>query len=245
MLFLHGGGVSSWMWEKQVEFFTNFHCITVDLPEHGESNNSENFSIQYSAEQANIIIEEKSNGKPIIVIGFSLGAQVAIKMLSLNPNLIDYAIINSALVKPPSELMRKMMRQSIQISFPLVKKKSFAKLQAKTLYIGDEYFDTYFNESSQMTIDTLLRIFDENMSFEIPENFSTVTSKILVTVGSKENGYMKKSAKRLAKANPNCTGIVILKVGHGIFLHKPDYFNHMIENWIKDGSLPEDVWVLS
>ena len=143
MVFLHGGGVSSWMWDKQIQYFSHYHCVAIDLPEQGASNYTENFSIKYSAERVIELIEKKANGKKVIVIGFSLGAQVTIQMLSMNPDLIDYAFINSALVRPNS-FVRKMIRPSIKLTFPLVKNKSFSKLQAKTLYVDEEYFETYY-----------------------------------------------------------------------------------------------------
>ncbi|RDU36976.1 alpha/beta hydrolase [Neobacillus piezotolerans] len=240
MVFLHGGGVSSWMWEKQIQYFSNYHCITIDLPEQGESKNTENFSIRLSAEKVNDLIEKIADGKKVIVIGFSLGAQVAIQMLSINPNLIHYAIINSALVRHNS-FFKKMIGPSIKLFFPLVKNKSFSKLQAKTLYIDDEYFETYYKESSQMKSDTLIRILEENMSFEIPNGFNKATGKILVTVGEKEKSVMKKSASDIVSSNSNCTGIMISNVGHGISFVNPDFFNQMVEKWIQEGSIPEGV----
>ena len=43
MLFLHGGGVSGWMWDKQIQYFTHYHCIVPDLPEQGLSNDEQIF----------------------------------------------------------------------------------------------------------------------------------------------------------------------------------------------------------
>src|SRR5690625_2000103 len=100
IVFLHGGGVSSWMWDYQVQYFTNYHCVTVDLPEQGQSTQGSEFSIKDSAYRIIDLIRELANGKDVIVIGFSLGAQVLIQMLSHSPDLIHYAMINSALVKP-------------------------------------------------------------------------------------------------------------------------------------------------
>lgn len=239
MVFLHGGGVSSWMWDKQIQYFSHYHCMTIDLPEQGASKNTENFSIQSSAEKVNELIDKKAKDKQVIVIGFSLGAQVTIQILSINPKLIDYAFINSALVRPNS-FLRKMIRPSIQLTFPLVKNRSFAKLQAKTLYVDNEYFDTYYKESSEMKSDTLIRIVEENMSFEIPNNFNKAKGKILVTVGEKEKAIMKKSAKDIVTSNSNCIGIIIPNVGHGISLMNPNFFNQMIEKWIQEGALVED-----
>lgn len=102
MVFLHGGGVSSWMWKKQIQYFSHYYCIAIDLPEQGKSNHVKDFSIKTSAEKVIRLIENIANGKQIIVIGFSLGAQITIQMLSMKPNLIDYAMINSALVRPNS-----------------------------------------------------------------------------------------------------------------------------------------------
>lgn len=242
MVFLHGGGVSSWMWNKQIKHFSHYHCLAIDLPEQGKSNedNIGNFTIKYSAERVIEIIEKKAFEKEVIVIGFSLGAQVIVQMLSMKPSMVNYAIINSALVRP-SPYIKTMIAPSIKLTFPLIKNKLFSKLQAKALYLDEEYFETYYKESSLMKSGTLIRILEENMSFEIPKGFEKAECKILVTVGEREKAIMKKSAADIVLHNSNCEGIIIPNAGHGISLANPDYFNGIIENWIQDGVLPLDV----
>ena len=204
IVFLHGGGVSSWMWDNQIQFFQHYHCLTIDLPEQGKSKNTENFTIHSSAKEVNELIKNKANGKKVIIVGFSLGAQVVIQLVSIQPNLFDYAVINSALVRP-QVFYKKMIKPSIKLTFPFVKNKYFSKLQAKTLYINDRFFETYFKETSEMKRDTLIRILEENMSFKLPNDFQKVTTKILVTVGEKEKAIMKKSAMDIVSTNANCT----------------------------------------
>ena len=63
------------------------------------------------------------------------------------------------------------------------------------------------------------------MSFNIPEDFSKATGKLLVTV---------------VRANPNCTGVILPEIGHGVSLAKPEFFNHLVEVWIKDEDLPKE-----
>ncbi len=203
MVFLHGGGVSSWMWDKQIQYFNHYHCVAIDLPEQGKSKQMNNFSIKFSAEKVIELIENIANKKKVLVIGFSLGAQVVVQMLSMKSNLIDYAMINSALVRPFS-FVKKLISPSVKLTFPLIRNKSFSKLQAKTLYVDKEYFEIYYKESSLMKSDTLVRILEENMSFEIPEDFNKAKSKILVTVGEREKAVMKKSAKDIVLSNSNC-----------------------------------------
>ncbi|MBA4536557.1 alpha/beta hydrolase [Bacillus aquiflavi] len=237
MLFLHGGGVSSWMWDKQIEYFTHYHCVVPDLPEQGRSINT-NFSIKNSAEKLIKLIEEKAKGKKVIVIGFSLGAQITIQMLSIKSDLIDYAMINSPLVRP-IQFAKKLIRPFVKLAFPLIKNKTFSKVQAKTLYINQDYFATYYQESCRMQLETLVKILEENMSFKIPNDFKQAKGNILITVGEKEKNIMKKSAIDLVKNNPNCQAVIIPNVGHGVPMAKPNIFNQMIEAWINEGIILE------
>jgi pimeloyl-ACP methyl ester carboxylesterase len=243
MMFLHGGGVSDWMWDQQIHYFTKYHCIVPILSEHGLNHDGTPFSIEGSAEELIPLIEEKAGGKEVILIGFSLGSQVIIQLLSMKPDLIDFAIINSASVRPIS-FAKNIIKPTIQITFPLIKKRWFSKLQAKTLYIGEDYFEKYYEESCQMKPDTLIRVLEENMSFNIPKDFSKANGNILVTVGEKEKAMMKHSAKDLVEANWNCTGVMIPKIGHGVSLAMPDFFNQMVEVWIQKGQLPRECKVI-
>lgn len=239
IVFLHGGGVSSWMWDKQIKYLKkDYHCVTADLPEQGLNAQYGKFSIKSSAYEIIELIEAIAKGKRVTVIGFSLGAQVLVQICSISPNLIDYAIINSALVKP-AKAGAKFIDPLIRLTFPLIKNRTFSKLQAKTLFIGEEYFEKYYSESSQMERDTLVRILKENMLFEIPADFTKAKGKILVTVGEKEKTVMRKSALELVNSNENCTGVIISGIGHGAPLAKPDLFNQMINKWMNNEELSE------
>lgn len=79
IVFIHGGGVSGWMWDQQVQYFTNYHCIVPDLPGHGHSASSTIFSINESALKIIEIIEAKRKNRTVTAVGFSLGAQVLIE----------------------------------------------------------------------------------------------------------------------------------------------------------------------
>ncbi|WP_042166487.1 alpha/beta fold hydrolase [Paenibacillus gorillae] len=240
MLFLHGGGVSGWMWDEQIRHFSpHYHCVVPDLPEHGKSREDSPFSIKASAEHLLRRIEVIEAGKPVIIIGFSLGAQIAVQMVSLRPDLINSAIINSALVIPmPS--MKQWIPLSVRLTFPLIRSRTFSKLQAKSLYLNSKHFDQYYEESCQMQPESLVRVLEENMSFDMPAGFHHAQTKLLITVGEKEKAVMQQSAAVLAKGNPHSTGVIIPDIGHGLSLAKPDYFNLMIEQWLQTGQTPHN-----
>lgn len=243
MVFIHGGGVSGWMWDKQIKHFTNFHCLVPDLPEQGENRSKDHFSINFSAEKIIELIEEKGQGKTVIVIGFSLGAQVLIAMLSMKPHLIQYAMVNSALVKPIP--FAKTFISSLSLTHFLIKSKTFSKIQAKSMYIDETQFDNYYHDSCQISKNTFVRILEENMSFTIPKGFKNASSNILVTVGDKEKRIMKDSMNEILANNTNCTGIIIPEIGHGISLANPILFNNIIENWLEHDILPENLIIVN
>ncbi|MBD8005054.1 alpha/beta fold hydrolase [Bacillus norwichensis] len=232
IVFLHGGGVSGWMWNQQLEYFNDYHCIVLDLPEQGRSRGEGMFSIRSSADKIIDLIEDKEKGKPVILIGFSLGAQITIQIVSMKHELIDCAIINSALTKP-MPLGWKFLKPFVKLSHPLTKWKKFSKLQAKVLYIPENDFEKYFQETCDMEVDTLIRILEENMSFKVPPDFKLASSNMLVTVGENENKLMKKSAQNIINSNSNCHGVLVSRVGHGLPIANPELFNSLVMNWIE------------
>lgn len=85
IMFIHGGGLSSLMWKKQLEYFKDYHCIAPDLPEHGKTNNAGQISIRDSAYQIAELIEKQANGRKAHLVGHSLGAKVIVELLSIRP----------------------------------------------------------------------------------------------------------------------------------------------------------------
>lgn len=50
MIFLHGGGVSSWMWQEQIKTFKEaYECYTPDLIGHGTRADEQSYSMRESA----------------------------------------------------------------------------------------------------------------------------------------------------------------------------------------------------
>ncbi|GAA0729350.1 alpha/beta hydrolase [Clostridium malenominatum] len=233
ILFIHGGGVGGWMWDNQVKYFKDYYCLVPDLPSHGKSKCELKFNIRECADELIRLIEKKKDGRKIFLIGFSIGAQIAIDLISKKPDIIDRAILISPLARP-MKYTKKIIRSTIPLVIGLIKNKSFQKFQSKYLYISDDYFEEYFSGVHSITSEVLIKIYEENMSFSIPEAFSKATTKMLVLVGEKEQSVMIKSAKDLETCNKNVEVIKIPKVGHGYSLLRPEEFNKLSDEWLSD-----------
>lgn len=98
IVFLHGGGSSSWMWQPVIDLLPQYHCLAPDLPEHGQSRAVGPFSMELAADKVTDII--RANGGRAVVVGLSEGAQVLVQLLASAPELVERAFISSALLRP-------------------------------------------------------------------------------------------------------------------------------------------------
>lgn len=237
MLFLHGGGLAGWMWEEQIDYFSHYHCVVVDLPGHGKSAHLP-FSIKSCAKQLIELIETYAPGKETVLVGLSLGAQIGLEVLSSRPDLVQAAMINSANVRP-SPTLKRWIRPAIHITSPLVKNKYFSKLQAKALYIREKHFERYYEESCKMKAGTLANMIEESVTYQLPSSFKDVESHVLIAIGGKEKAVIAKSAQQILKSNKHCIGIEVPGVGHGLSLAKPALFNEMVDCFLAGSALPK------
>ncbi|PAD80404.1 alpha/beta hydrolase [Paenibacillus sp. 7541] len=240
IVFLHGGGVGGWMWDGVTDYFQDSYCLIPDLPGHGRSAGEPFVSISDTAAYLNRWIMDLAKGRELVVAGFSLGAQILVEMLGQEPELMDYAIINSVLTSPLPGA-RVFTRPLIGLTFPLVRNRSFSRLQARTLYISDADFEKYYEECCRMEKETLLSILEENMSFKVPSGFKKATANLLVTVGEKEKSVMRRSVQQLMSLQERAAGIMFPGVGHGVPLADPALFHRVVQRWLADGTIANEV----
>ncbi|WP_223249607.1 alpha/beta fold hydrolase [Bacillus sp. NMCN6] len=241
MIFLHGGGVSSWMWQEQMETFKEvYECYTPDLIGHGTRANEQSFSMRESALEVISYIKQHAHGRTVILIGFSLGAQVAVEVLSSDPDIVDIAVINSALVMPLPWLYL-MVRPLLPFTYPLLKKDWFIQLQAEKMGLPNNVLNDYAVDSKSLQKKTLLTMFQENLHYKLPDTFQQAKARILVTVGEREKGIMKRSAKKITNSHPKAAGVVVAAIGHTFTFEKKELFIDMIQCFIEDRALPAEL----
>lgn len=239
IVFIHGGGLSGWMWDRQVKDLSDFHCLVPDLPEQGKSLGVTPFSIKDSTEQIAELIKSRAHGGKAHVVGHSIGAQIVVQLLSSSPEVVDHAIVNSALVRRIPG-MNSLIKPIVKLTIPLTRSKWFAKLQAKALGMPDGHFNRYYNESKSITADSLEHILTENANFSLPKGLEFSTAPTLILVGQKEKGIMHSSAKDLVSSIPNSKGYVVKGVGHSFSFDAPELYSSIIRAWLTDKKLPTD-----
>lgn len=226
LLLLHGGGVAGWMWEPmRAHLPPHARVLVPDLPGHGRSA-AENYTSHHETVDllARILEDEV---RPATVVGFSLGAQLAVLLAAVRPDLVERVVVISAQAVP-----LRMVGPTLALlgaTAGLAKNESFARLQARELFVPESHMADYLQTSTSLSRATLLTSVEENLRFVPPTGWSTFPGSALILVGAAEKKLMRRSAAALHAALPHSTLEVVDGCGHGIPLQRPEWLAHRIE----------------
>ena len=230
VLLLHGGGVAGWMWNSLRQHLEPRHTILVpDLPGHGRSTDE-----PYGTHTETVAALSQwlicGGFDPVAVIGFSLGAQLAIDLAATHPELVERVMVVSAQAQamPFTGLTLRLLGAAA----PMARNRSFAKLQARELFIPPELLEDYITTSSGISKATLLAAVGQNMRFVVAEEWSHFPGRALVMVGRKERTLMHASAAAIHAALPGSELEIADEAGHGIPLQHPAWFNSRVDHWL-------------
>jgi len=246
--FLHGGGVSGWMWRPQIEaLHDSYHCLVPDMPEHGLSAAVRPFTIADTACRIAELIRERAHGGRAHVIGLSEGAQVTVQLLGSAATVVDHAIISSALLYPLPGV-GLLGPRALALTFnlfaaPFKDTDWYVRLNRRGNGIPELYFSEVREDTRQMTADSFTHMILENQRFRMPAGLDQVQVPALVIAGQHELAIMRRSARDLAATLPAGQGYLVAfskraAEEHGWNLHRPDLFNAVTRAWLTDQPLP-------
>lgn len=219
VVLLHGGGVAGWMWEPvRAELGDEYHLIAPDLPGHDRSSDEDYVSHEQTLEQLRAMLAERAAG-PVPVVGFSLGAQVALALASQSPELVSGVVSISALAirsRAPG-----ITRALLSSAAGLVKNERFARAQAKTLGVPPALVPDYLRTSESISKPTLLNVVAANGAFAPPTGWASFTGAAVVLAGGREPRAVQRSARLLHAANPRSTLEFDPEAGHTLPFSNP------------------------
>jgi pimeloyl-ACP methyl ester carboxylesterase len=238
------------MWQPQVDQLNDYHCLVPDLPEQGRSVNEKPFTIQGSAERVVELISSRAHRGKAHVIGLSEGAQITVALLSIAPELVDHAIISSALVRPipGSRLLTPgLIAFAYRLSVPPFKNSDWwIRLNMKyAAGVPGSFFPQFKQTFQELTESGFTNVMVENQRFRLPARLDKVKAPTLILVGKGEYTAMRLSALVLADAIPGAQACAVhhahklsLAEQHNWNMTAPDLFTQTVRAWITSQPLP-------
>jgi pimeloyl-ACP methyl ester carboxylesterase len=215
------------------------------------------FSIELAAVKTAEIIREQARGGRATVVGLSEGAQVAVQLLAREPDLVEKAVISSALVRPIPWITRMLtpglLRWTYRLAMaPFKKNETWVRLNMKYSAGVPEQYGAQFRQSFQeMDESGFTNLMLANLRFRLPAGLEKAAAPCLLIVGSKEYEAMKQSARDLAACLPDAKAVQVslgkgttLAEEHNWALNAPGMFAETVRAWIEGKALPEGLAAL-
>ena len=255
ILFLHPKLLDKWIWRKQKEdydkYFKGFHCIFLDLPNHGDSISKEEFSIYKSSieisEFINHIISNKDIEK-VNIVALGIGGSIAIEILNENPNIIDNLILSGLEIADYKE------SESDSVANGLAKAQSEYLNEKSDMFITKAYLryfgikKEHYNDMEKIldiSINDERKIAFESLNYTIPEGLKDnkdiiEKDNVLIIYGTKEDLNCTKSAIDLKSIFTNAKLVEIIRGNHLWNIIDPDLFSTIISNFIRDHHIEDN-----
>ena len=224
ILLLHGGGLSWWNYREEAELLkTDYHVVLPVLDGHADSD-APFTTIEANAKEIISYIDENFGGRVSAIGGLSLGGQILVEMLSQRSNLCKAAVIENALVIP-MKLTAALIAPAFAMSYGLIKKKWFSRMQFQSLKIQAKLFEDYYRDTCKIQKQDMVRFLKSNSSYTIKPSLSDTTADVTILAGGREQKVMRRSAEIIHARIPGSKMQVLPRYYHGeLSLNHPEEY---------------------
>ena len=224
IVLLHGGGLSWWQYQAQMDLLCeNYHVVLPILDGHAGSD-AYFTSIEDNAKRLLDYIDKTYGGSVFLIAGLSLGGQILLEMLALRKNICQYAIVESAAIIP-DKLTAGLVAPLFSMSFPLIKKKWFAKMQFRSLGIRADLFEHYYEDTVKLSKQNLIAFTKASSLYQVKKNLKNSLARVRIIVGEKETKKMHASARYLHDLLPDSRLEIKAGLAHGQYaINQPDLY---------------------
>ncbi len=209
---------------RQYSLAKQYHIIVPHIMGFGRHTDKNFQTEECITEIADFI---KSLNKKVMLVGFSLGAQLAFRLISEYEELFECALIVSPWLIKNDAFLSKMEEMNIKQLLQM-KNKRFCNFIGLMNGLPKKARKEFVEHMQNVTEDTIHNIVYNDISLETTRSFANVTIPVVALAGEKEQNEVTESVKKMAELNPNCKCVIWSKASHNIppvFYRK---FNHLI-----------------
>lgn len=214
---------------RQYPFAEHYHIIVPHIMGFGDEAEKV-FDTELCVSELAAFI--KSLNKKVLLIGFSLGAQLAFKLISEYPDLFYSAIIVSPwLNKAEPELSEVLKKNEKQ--FYSLRKKWLCNLIGIMNGLPSAQRKEFVNQMQNVKIETVRNSVNNGITFGSVAEFADVAFPVVALAGGKEQKSILESVKKMSEVNQNCRYEIWDKAAHNI----PPMFSKRFNKLISETAL--------
>jgi len=248
IIFLHGWGQSSQIWQQQIKYFTPLTRVyAINLPGHGGANNipSEQWLAHLTHEIQHHI---NTHHQPTLLVTWSLGGQIALKIYANIIGLSGLALISTTPSFRQQTTWTHGCSDDVWQGFTQAAETQNPKLMQRFFQMmlhGDKLSrhalrdtaKTAINKDNPPTTQGLQAGLSLLSDLDLRQNLASITCPTLVVHGQQDVIVPVQAGQYLAEHIPNAELQIFKDCGHAPFLTHHVAFNQLLESWWKNLSM--------
>lgn len=235
IIFIHSNLLSNWVWKKQRNHFNDYHCIYIDLPEHGNSQFGDKFSIKESAILIKELIAKKGKNKKVNLVGIAIGGQIILEILANYPEIVKRAIITGTYISKTGKTIINRLHTEIVEDKPI---NFMVKAYLAEYGIGREYSNHIKESINSIDNENLIAITQDTLKFQLKElENKKIAKELLVLYGTKEYPKIAKSARIIENSYLGSKIYGVYRAIHLWNIIDYEWFNDTVHEFLKTGKL--------
>lgn len=236
LLFLHGLGSSTRDWAAQVDHFGDrYRLLRLDFRGHGRSERGEGpYSIAQFARDVAVFLRKQA-GRPVHVVGLSMGGMVALELAVSAPHLLrGLVVVNSVADMRLHSWHDVWFYISRRLTVQLLGMRRVGQLLAGKLFVKPSQEDLrrkFVRRWAQNDKQAYLWSVDAIMRWSVTDRLDRIDVPTLLI--SSDEDYTPVSAKeRVAARMPNAELAVVDDARHALPVEHPEEFNEIVDSFL-------------
>lgn len=169
----------------------------------------------------------KSLGKKVMLVGFSLGAQLGFKLVSEHEELFESAILVSPWLIKEEPFLSKIAELNIK-QLKQLKNKLMCGFVGMMNGLPSEQRKEFVSQMQNVKEETIHNIVYNGITIDSVPEFANVTIPVIALAGGKEQKEVCDGIRKMAEINPHCRYEIWDKAGHNIPPLFAKRFNELI-----------------
>lgn len=225
LVFVHGAGGTYQKWAGQLEEgLDGWLLAALDLPGHGASSGSTLESVAAYAEALVDFIEQSTMPRPLILVGHSMGAIIALQTALNYPERVDGLVLIGAGARMP--VNPQMLEQLAQGTFDTGFLKIAYGREAPAELVQAELEQIAGVPQQQLFVD-----FNACNNFDVSGRLGEISIPVLILVGDKDKMTPLKASQYLNENIKNSVLHIVNGSGHHPMLEKTAETNQAIRQF--------------
>ena len=239
VVFIHGVGLDHQMWDKQIDYFSEFSILTYDLLGHGKTPfNKEKLNLKDFSNQLLELLDHLKI-ETINLVGFSLGSLIALDFSSRFQNKVEKLILIGTTYKRSDQERSLVLDRYNQakLNKPISRQALKRWFSDKYLKQNPKTYDFFIKILNKMPDDhkNFLKAYELFANhYDDLEAIKKIDRKTLVMTGSEDLGSTPAMSKELVKDLVNSTYIEIKNGKHLCSIECEDDVNMNIKKFINN-----------